>query len=134
MATNQAEITKTTILLVDDEPTVIFALKLLMEAAGYRVCDFTEPRQALEFLGTRPGIDLIISDLRMPDLTGLALLTEINALNLGIPFVLMSGHAASPDIAQALALGAVSYLPKPFSVEQLRTTVQNALGQRRAAS
>jgi CheY-like chemotaxis protein len=122
---------KPTILLLDDEKSVLFALKLLLEALKFGVIDFSVPHEAVEFLRTldsssadgRP--DLFICDLKMPKMNGLEVLEASRRLAPALPFVLMSAHANQDEVDKAISLGASSFLAKPFSPAQLEELVRS---------
>ena len=102
------------ILLLDDEPSVLFALKLLLQAFGFTVKDFSAPDQALEFLSSGGTADVFLCDLRMPKTNGLDVLRRTKTIRPGLQFILMSAHASEEEIAKARELGAFDFLPKPF--------------------
>ncbi len=112
------------ILLLDDEPSVLFALKLLMQAVGYKVKDFSSAQQALDYLRSDNESQLFICDLRMPHMNGLAVLEQAKAIRPDIPFVLMSAHATDEEREQAARLGSHGFLAKPFMPDQLHEMVQ----------
>ena len=120
------------ILLVDDEPSVLFALKLLMEAVGYRVKDFCSAADALAYLKDDSESELFICDLRMPKMNGLAVLQEAKRLKPELPFVLMSAHANSEEQERARALGGEGFLAKPFMPDQLHEMVRSIAEKRTA--
>jgi CheY-like chemotaxis protein len=107
------------LVLVDDEPGILRALSLLLGSLKCKVSAHSSPMEALTYLGTGARPDAIISDLRMPGMTGMALLQHLRASGDTTPFVLMSGHANSDDIAQARAAGIASFLGKPFPPQDL---------------
>ncbi len=111
------------ILLIDDESSVLFALKLLLGALGYSVSDFTDPEAALCSLKDNPSIQLILCDLRMPKMTGLHVLEQATAQFPHVPFILMSAHAVSDEVQKAYRLGAKGFLAKPFTPDQLKETL-----------
>ncbi len=108
------------ILLIDDESSVLFALKLLLGALGYKVTDFSDPEAAVASLKENTSIDLILCDLRMPKMTGLQVLEHTSQDYAEIPFILMSAHAGSDEVRKAYALGAKGFLAKPFTPDQLK--------------
>ena len=122
------------ILLLDDEPSVLFALKLLLQALGFRVTDFSDPPLALEYLTQQSSreLDLILSDLRMPGMSGIEVLKQAHLIRPELPFILMSAHAHQEDVERATALGAAGFLAKPFSPDQLLGAVRE-LSKRSAA-
>ncbi|MFM1848769.1 MAG: hypothetical protein RL417_2243 [Pseudomonadota bacterium] len=102
------------ILLLDDDPSVLFALKLLLQSFQFTVKDFSAPDQALEFLSTGGTADLFLCDLRMPKTNGLDVLRRTKTIHPNLQFILMSAHASEEEIAKARELGAYDFLPKPF--------------------
>lgn len=112
---------KGVILLVDDEPSLLVALELLLEEEGYRVVTAQHGRQALERLGEMTP-DLIITDYMMPYLNGAELIEAVRAQPVWahIPILLMS--VALPLGVQPEKLADV-FLPKAFDLEQLYATV-----------
>lgn len=102
------------ILLLDDEPSVLFALKLLLQAFGFTVKDFSAPDQALEFLASGGTADVFLCDLRMPKTNGLDVLRRTKTIRPELQFILMSAHASEEEVTKARELGAFDFLPKPF--------------------
>ena len=121
------ENSKFRIVLIDDEPSVLRALSLLLQAIGYEATTFDHPSKAIEFFGTPecPKHDLILCDLKMPVFDGIGVLEHRNKLCPDLPFVLMSAHATSQDVEQALKLGAVGFLGKPFTPEQVNELISD---------
>jgi DNA-binding NtrC family response regulator len=111
------------ILLIDDEPSVVFALKLLLQAIGYKVADFSEPYAALEYLKAGGQCDLCVCDLRMPNLNGLQVLENTKQIRPDLPFVLMSAHATDEESSRAVALGSSGFLSKPFTPDELKSLI-----------
>jgi CheY-like chemotaxis protein len=114
-----------TLLIVDDDPDMVDTCVRILQAIGYDCLTATSGRQALELLSRRP--DLILADLRMPEMDGLALLASVRRLAPAVPVVIFSayGSAATPDLLRKA--GAVGYLAKPFGVSELRQAVARAL-------
>jgi two-component system, NtrC family, response regulator HydG len=120
------------ILVVDDEPAIRFSLGELLEAAGHAVRTAEHAPAALAALDDAPA-DLVLSDLRMPAMDGLALLREVRARHGATVFVLMTAHGDERTAVAALKAGAYDYLPKPFDNEEVRslvTRVQETLALR----
>jgi len=119
------------ILLLDDEPSVLLALKLVLKALKFEVQEFSQPELALNFLKdsaqsdpkTAP-VDLVLSDLKMPGLNGFEMLRETRLIYPELKFVLMSAHATREDVARAKELGSNGYLAKPFDPRQLREVLE----------
>ncbi|MCO6430394.1 MAG: response regulator [Deltaproteobacteria bacterium] len=121
------------ILLVDDESSVLFALKLVLQAMGFKVTDFSLPLEAIAYLAEGGECDMCICDLRMPKMNGLQVLTEMKSLRRELIFVLMSAHAQRDEAAQAKDLGAAGFLSKPFTPDQLKDLVAEISGQKEQA-
>jgi len=115
------------ILVVDDEELVRDLTVLVLERAGYEVISAASARQALELVETH-SIDLVVSDVVMPDLTGVELLAEMRERRPDLPVVLMTGGSPDPErTTNALELGAAGIVFKPYSHAELRDAVAAAL-------
>ena len=110
------------ILVVDDEPAIRFSLSELLESDGHTIQLAEHAPAALALLETE-SVDLIISDLTMPAMTGLQLLEEIQTRHAGTIFVLMTAHGDERTAVRALKQGAYDYMPKPFDNEEVRATI-----------
>ena len=115
--------TKQLIVLIDDEPSVLLALKLLLGALGFQVREFSKPREAVDYLAEGGACDFIMSDLRMPGLDGMDVLEETRRSRPELPFILISGHATSEEISKARSLGASGFIGKPFTPDQLKEAI-----------
>ena len=115
------------ILVVDDEQSMLEFLEYVLKKEGYDVISVQESPKALELLSEKPGFDLVISDLRMPDLDGLGLLKVSREIDPDVPFIFMTAYASSDTAIEALKLGAFDYITKPFQVEELTNLIKNAL-------
>jgi two-component system C4-dicarboxylate transport response regulator DctD len=114
------------VFLIDDEPGVLKALSMVLQAFGGAVQAFPRAEEALSALKTthqNSTPHIIVSDLRMPGLSGIELLTSLRAQGVETPFILMSGHATVIDIEEAADAGVDGYVPKPFSPPQLVTEI-----------
>jgi DNA-binding response OmpR family regulator len=113
------------ILVVEDERVVSFLLTRTLEAAGYAVTTSADGLEALE-LGLNNTYDLVLLDQRLPGLLGLEILQRWNAAGRASPVIMVSGITGEADVIQALDLGAVDYIRKPFSVQEVlaRTKVR----------
>jgi DNA-binding NtrC family response regulator len=113
------------IIVVDDEPAIRFSLGELLGGAGHDVRLAEHAPAALASLEGAPA-DLVISDLRMPAMSGMALLEEMRARFPDTLFVLMTAHGDERVAVQALRLGAFDYVPKPFDNDEIRALVTRA--------
>jgi DNA-binding NtrC family response regulator len=115
------------VLLVDDEPDMLSMLKLVVEKkCGCSVITAPSGRIALELLReSRP--DVIVSDIKMPDLDGLELLREIKSFDQTVSVVMMTGYGTIDMAVQALKDGAYDFLQKPFDKDHIIRVIQNCL-------
>ena len=113
------------ILLAEDDPSVLDALARVLTDAGYEVLTARTGRDALLMLST--DIHLLISDLWMPQMDGLALLDEAHQTVPAMPTVIITGNATVPSAVRAMKLGAFDYLTKPFAPPDLLDVVERAL-------
>jgi CheY-like chemotaxis protein len=117
-----------TILVVEDSAFTRQALVDSLEALNYRTMSASNGREALDLLLSRKGgIHLVVSDLIMPEMSGLALAREMEQQNLGIPMILLSGHAAGREIDVMRRNGLLEVIDKPPSLEALSEAVGKML-------
>jgi len=122
------------ILVVDDEPDVCeMVADWLAEESEWTVDYTTEPLRALEQVG-RNGYDLMVTDLRMPEMHGLDLARQARGISPDLTVIGITGYASIDSSVEALRLGFVDYLQKPFRVEDLRSAVYRALCRRNEIS
>ena len=117
------------VLVVDDEPNLRTVLRIALKTEGYEVAEAEDGAAALEMMpGWAP--DVIVSDLLMPRLNGIALLREAKVRDDTVGFVLLTGVGTVSDAAEALRLGADDYLLKPFNVDEVSLSLKRALRHR----
>jgi DNA-binding NtrC family response regulator len=118
------------ILVVDDEPDMVENLVRILRREGYRCLSATAATKGMELLEAhRP--DLLLTDLKMPEMDGMELMRRAHAVDPALPVVLITAFSTIESAVAAIKEGAFDYLPKNFSVDQLRVTVDRALRQRR---
>jgi len=115
-----------TILYVDDEPSVGLILQDTLERAGHTAVGARNVPEALQIL-PRGDIDLIISDYRMPGLTGLEFLAMLGREGYDIPLIMLTGYASIEHAVAAIKAGAIDYITKPVRPQQLELAVDQAL-------
>jgi DNA-binding NtrC family response regulator len=121
------------VLVVDDEKNIQLTLSRALSLEGYAVETAGGGREALEKIAALP-VDVVVMDVRMPDLDGLAVLERARQTRPGLPFVVMSGHGSLETVRGAFKLGAFDYLEKPITEkEKLLVAVKNALRLRSLA-
>jgi diguanylate cyclase (GGDEF)-like protein/PAS domain S-box-containing protein len=123
---------KPRILLVDDEPRLLSSLYELLRDRDYELVTATCGSEALAEL-TRLRFDLILLDLRLPDMSGHQIMDFINSRGIEGDVIVMSGDVGIEAAIGALKRGAYDYLRKPYSREELLKTVENALQKRKLA-
>ena len=114
------------ILVVDDEPSIRTVLKAHLSRDGYDVAIASDGAEAVSALTANP-FDLVISDLKMPGMSGLELLAWCIREQPGLPVVLITAHGTVDTAVEALKLGAQDFITKPFDLEELRLAVIKAL-------
>jgi two-component system response regulator PilR (NtrC family) len=114
------------VLVVDDEPSMLEFLRLLLEAEGYEVATRPSLAEARRHLGEQVS-DLVLCDVMMPDGNGLELLEEIRRQPSAPSVVMMTAFTSTRSAIEAMKLGADDYLSKPFDVEELKVVLQKAL-------
>ncbi len=118
------------ILLVEDDQGARQAIAQWLEQAGYKVEAVSDGRSALDAVDA--SVQLVISDLWMPRVDGLALLEQVRQREPDVEFVMITGNATVPSAVQAMKLGAFDYLLKTFAPPDLLDVVQRAMEHRRA--
>lgn len=114
-----------TILLVDDEPEALRAMERMLRSANYQVETFVSARAAVERV-SGGGVHVVVSDITMPEMTGVELLRKVRAHDPDLPVVLVTGLPAIDSATDAVEYGAFKYIVKPFETEVLRRAVERA--------
>jgi DNA-binding NtrC family response regulator len=117
---------RATILFVDDDPKAGELMLRFSEGADYQVQVFQDPQLALTYFKEQQ-VDLVISDLRMPKLTGIELLSAVRAINSTVPFIIITGYADVENAIDAMRLGASDFIKKPFDMDELRLQIERTL-------
>ncbi|GMO68557.1 MAG: sigma-54 dependent transcriptional regulator [Treponemataceae bacterium] len=115
-----------TLLIIDDEKNIREGLRDAMELEGYAVKLAENGKQGLELIA-KAAIDLVITDLRMPELSGEKVLAAVAAENPGIPVIVLTGHGSIDTAVNAMRAGAYDFLTKPVNIDQLTLIVRRAL-------
>jgi DNA-binding NtrC family response regulator len=116
-----------TILVVDDEPNIRRVLEAILSKDGHNVLTAENGRKGLEVLTKDSNIDVLISDLIMPDINGVELLAAAKELNPTISVLMITAHGTIKSAVDAMKLGAFDYIPKPFDLDEIKLVVRNAL-------
>lgn len=116
------------ILFVDDEPTLAYLGKQILESLGYAVDVRTSSLEALELLKAQPErFDLVITDMTMPKLTGDDLAREVLRIRLDLPVILCTGFSSNIDSKKAMAIGIRALISKPMLKREIAETVRDVL-------
>ena len=121
------------VLLVDDDLDVLGANARFLRVSGHEVIVAESAASALERLETE-RVDLVVTDLRMPDLDGLAFARRARESRPLLPIVFFSGFARVPDVVAAMKLGAIDFLEKPIEPDLLLEAIENLILSRRGTS
>ncbi len=123
---------RTRVLVIDDDPVILELLRINFEIEGFEVISACDGQEGLDRAGTDHP-DVILSDIMMPRLDGLQLLTRLKGdpATAKVPVVLLSAKAQRAEVDQGLALGADDYVTKPFDPLELLDRVNAALAKRR---
>nr|WP_181451938.1 two-component system response regulator GlrR [Pantoea agglomerans] len=121
------------LLLVDDDPSLLKLLGMRLRSEGYQVTTAASGPEALRLLH-KEKIELVISDLRMDEMDGLALFGEIQKRHTGLPVIILTAHGSIPDAVSATQQGVFSFLTKPVDKDALYKAIDEALAQQAPVS
>jgi two-component system response regulator GlrR len=121
------------LLLVDDDPSLLKLLGMRLRSEGYQVTTAASGPEALRLL-QKEKIELVISDLRMDEMDGLALFGEIQKRHTGLPVIILTAHGSIPDAVSATQQGVFSFLTKPVDKDALYKAIDEALAQQAPVS
>lgn len=114
------------VVVVDDDPMVGTSLSGLLSLGGYDVTTFTAADRAVDHVRHNP-VDVLLSDVNMPGMTGLEMVESLRRLHLDIPVIFLTGAPTVEDSMRAIELGAFRYLAKPVNSADVNTVVREAL-------
>ncbi|NCO83452.1 MAG: sigma-54-dependent Fis family transcriptional regulator, partial [Nitrospirae bacterium] len=119
---------KETVLLIEDEKLMRVTLEDALRTAGYEVTSFETGTEALRSLKSpdRVGADVVVTDVRLPDIDGLNILEEITQMN-DAQVIVMTAFGTIKDAVNAMRLGAFDYITKPFSLDEFLLLIERAL-------
>jgi two-component system response regulator FixJ len=119
--------------VIDDDEAMRDSLNFLLDSSGFDVVLF---ENAQSFLDALPKLALgcVVSDVRMPGIDGIELLKRMRALHSSFPVIIMTGHGDVPLAVEAMKLGAVDFLEKPFEDDRLITMIETAIRQAEPAA
>jgi len=115
-----------TILIVDDEKNYLLVLEDLLVEDGYQVITADSAVKGLETVATT-DLDVVITDMKMPGMDGMAFLEGIHARNSDLPVIMMTAYGSVEKAVAAMRMGAFDYILKPFKNEELKLTIRKAI-------
>jgi DNA-binding NtrC family response regulator len=118
--------TKKKVLVIDDEQIVLNSVTKILGQGDYEVETTLSGRQGLEW-GLNKRYDIVLTDVRMPDIGGMLVLRDIKRAKPALPVIIITGYANVQTAVQAMKLGAADYIEKPFSPEQLLKALDMAI-------
>ncbi|MDD5014091.1 MAG: sigma-54 dependent transcriptional regulator [Atribacterota bacterium] len=116
------------ILVIDDEQNIRKMLTRVLSPEGFAVKEADNGSEALKRL-QEENYSLVLLDLKMPGLNGIEILKKIRENDLNLPVIMMSAYGSIPDAVEAMKLGALDYLIKPFDIEELKIIINRAIKQ-----
>ena len=119
-----------TILIVEDNETLRAGIRVSLEESGYGIQEAATGEEAIQKLETN-SFHVVVSDIKLGDLTGVDILKQAKEVNAGTEVILMTAYATVETAIQALRLGAFDYIQKPFDLEHLKHRVRTALKMRK---
>ena len=137
MSTHTPNIQSANILIAEDDMGTRKTLTVILEDEGHRVFACQNGEEALRHIAGEygmPQIDIVVSDLRLPDISGMEILSALKDRYPDAAFILMSGYATLETAVEAVNQGAFSYQVKPLDIDSLIGTIRNALNQQRLIS
>lgn len=117
---------KKKVLAIDDERIVLDSISKILKEENFALEVSLSGRQGLEW-ATQRDYDIVLTDLRMPDIGGMRILRDVKRVKPALPVVMITGFGTVKSAVQAIKLGAAEYLEKPFSPDELIKTVNSAL-------
>ncbi len=120
----------TNILVTDDEPATLETLSAALEEMGYRVTTAVKGQEALALIRKQP-FNIVIADIKLPDISGLKILEIARELNPETVVIMVTGHASVETAVEAINEGAYAYILKPVAMSELETIINNALREQR---
>ncbi len=120
---------KPRVILIDDEEGIVRTLSIGLRRAGFEVEGFTQAMDGLQ-AAREPGVDVVVCDLKLPQLSGLDVLRELRHGSAQAEFIVLTGQGTIPDALEAVRLGAYDFLAKPFELAAVVAVVRRAAERR----
>jgi DNA-binding NtrC family response regulator len=120
---------KRTILIVDDEPDVLSYLADEVRSFGYDVIEAPDAESALTKLRGGEAVDLVMTDMNLPGMSGIELIDEIKRASPAVPVIMLTGHCSVESFIKTQSQGVFEYVSKPVPSEELKRIIGTALAQ-----
>jgi len=114
------------ILIIDDEEVIVDAINRIANFNEYTTASATNPRDALRLL-EETTFNLIITDIMMPEMNGFQFLDIVNQMNITTPVIMTTGYSTLENAVEALYKGAIAFVPKPFTLEELTSVFKRGM-------
>ena len=114
------------ILICDDEPDIVYALQIYLKSEGFDVISAANGREAVDILKEQPDIKLILMDVMMPVMDGIAAMAEIRTFS-NVPIIMLTAKSEDADKVMGLTIGADDYVTKPFNPVELMARVKSQI-------
>jgi two-component system response regulator PilR (NtrC family) len=114
------------VLIIDDDHSIRNMLSIVLKNEGYEVIAVESAIVALKKL-KKEMVDLIISDIKMPEISGIELLRKVKSIDQEIPVIMITGFASTNDAVEAMKLGAEDYIIKPFNLDELKIIINKSI-------
>ncbi len=116
-------------LVLDDEEVILNTCREILEETGLEIITSTSPAECID-IASAGGIDLFITDIMMPELNGVEVVRRIRKTNPRLTVIVITGYPSMDTAREFMKLGAYDYIPKPFTPEELRNAVSQAIGEK----
>ena len=120
---------KRRILIVDDEPAVLALLRRILSTEDAEILEARSGAQALE-IARRTRLDLVILDVRLPDVSGVEVLRRVRRIDGTLPVIMITSYGSAETVRASMRLGAFDYFTKPFDNQYVRRIAREALTSR----
>jgi DNA-binding NtrC family response regulator len=115
------------IAIIDDDPKIVYAIKMILENEKYEIFSYSSGKQFLELLTDTDSFEAIFLDIAMPEISGLQVLEEMKSKRINIPVIVITGFGTVNTAIKAIQLGAFEYITKPLDMQKIKVLAQRAI-------
>jgi len=123
-------LTQGRVVIVDDDKANLETMKKALEKVNFETVGFSDSQDALNFIESNDGVDLVLTDLRMPKITGINLLKRVKQKDQSIGVILITAYGTVENAVEAIKMGADDYIGKPLDIYELRKRVSAIVEKR----